>query len=273
MNILIAVDGSPHSKITLQLGARFAALTGSAVTILTVFQSNFHKNAAKTRLEKARETVSGEVQSVETKFRTGKPVKEIIREINEGGYGVVVVGSQPVAEGIKRIFGTTLDQIIAKSPVPVLIAKRHLGDLKRILICDSGAEGPPLIDHFISHFRDTIKPDIEVTVLHVMSQMSAGPGVRGWQLRADADDLIEAHTPEGDILEHDIHEMKYFDVEPEVVVRHGWVVDEIIAESEEGKHGLVVIGAHREEGWQSLLLDDIAHQIVVQSDLPVLVIK
>jgi nucleotide-binding universal stress UspA family protein len=273
MNILIAVDGSPHSQITLNLGAQFATLTDSAVTILTVVRSNFQKNTALTRLKKAREAVSGKVKTVETKFRTGKPVTEIIREINEGSYGVVVVGSQPVAEGIKRIFGPTLDQIIAKSPCPVLIAKNHLGDLKRILICDSGAEGRPLIDHFISHFRDTIQPDSEVTVLHVMSQMSAGPGVRGWQLRADAEELIEAHTPEGDILEHDIHEMEYFDIEPEVVVRHGWVVDEIIAESEEGKYGLVVIGAHRGEGWQNLLLDDIAHQIVVQSNLPVLVIK
>lgn len=273
MNMLIAVDGSPHSQITLQLGAQFAALTGGPVTILMVARSNSEKNTARSHLEKAAETMSGELKSVHTKIRTGSPVKEVIRELRDGGYGVAVLGSQPVADRIKRIFGPTLDQIVSKSPCSVLIAKNELGSLKRILICDSGAEGPPLIERFIGQFRVLIKPDTQVTLLHVMSQMSAGPGVRGWQLRADAEELIEAHTPEGDLLEHDVHEMEYFDIEPNIVVRHGWVVDEIIAESEQGKHGLIVIGAHREQGWQRLLLDDIAHQIIVQSDLPVLVIK
>jgi nucleotide-binding universal stress UspA family protein len=273
MNMLIAVDGSPHSQITLQLGAQFAALIGSRVTLLRVAKSNSERKPAQSHLEKASETMSGEVKSVQLKIRTGSPVKEIIRELQAGGYGVAVLGFRPVADGIKRIFGPTLDQIVSKSPCPVLIAKKNSGSLKRILICDSGAEGPPLIERFIRQFRALIKPDTQVTLLHVMSQMSAGPGVRGWQLRADAEALIEAHTPEGDLLEHDVHEMEYFDIEPNVVVRHGWVVDEIIAESKQGKYGLIVIGAHRDEGWQSLLLDDIAHQIIVQSDLPVLVLK
>ncbi|KPK03289.1 MAG: universal stress protein UspA, partial [Anaerolineae bacterium SG8_19] len=35
---------------------------------------------------------------------------------------------------------------------------------------------------------------------------------------------------------------------------------------------LLVIGAHRQAGWQRFLLDDLTHQIVVRADRPVLVV-
>ena len=38
-------------------------------------------------------------------------------------------------------------------------------------------------------------------------------------------------------------------------------------------YDLVVIGAHRDEGWQSLLLDDLSHQIITNVHRPILVIR
>jgi nucleotide-binding universal stress UspA family protein len=50
-------------------------------------------------------------------------------------------------------------------------------------------------------------------------------------------------------------------------------VDEILAEARSGDYDLVVIGAHRGAGWERLLLDDLAHQIIEQMDRPVLVVR
>ncbi len=74
-------------------------------------------------------------------------------------------------------------------------------------------------------------------------------------------------------MEHDIEELEEHDVQPHVIVRHGWVVDEIADEARQGDYGLVVIGAHRTEGWRRFLLDDLARQIILQCDRPVLVVK
>jgi len=57
------------------------------------------------------------------------------------------------------------------------------------------------------------------------------------------------------------------------IVRHGWVVDEILAEAITGDYGLVVIGAHNETGWRRLLLDDIARQIITRIDRPIAVVR
>jgi nucleotide-binding universal stress UspA family protein len=56
-------------------------------------------------------------------------------------------------------------------------------------------------------------------------------------------------------------------------VRHGLVVDEILDEARAGEYDLVVIGAHRGEPWQRILLDDLAHKILVQMDRSVLVVR
>ena len=55
-------------------------------------------------------------------------------------------------------------------------------------------------------------------------------------------------------------------------VRHGLVVDELLMEALDGDCDLIVIGAHRQNGWQRFLLDDLSHQIIIRADRPILVV-
>lgn len=55
-------------------------------------------------------------------------------------------------------------------------------------------------------------------------------------------------------------------------MRHGQVVEEIIAEAEEGGYDLIVIGAHQASGWQRLLLENLAILIIASSRKPVLIL-
>lgn len=273
MRILIAVDGSRHSQITLALGAKIARMTESPSTVLTIARTKFARQECDAFLREVEEWFSKESIPIETKVRTGKPARQIVEEATEGEYGLVVLGFRQAPSTLKRIFGPTVDQVVTRAPCPVLIAKEDKGDLNHVLICDSGAEGPSLMNRFIRQMRELVTMGLKVSVLHVMSQMSAGPGVPGWELRANAEELMKAHTPEGELLEQDAHVLETSNIHPRVVLRHGFVVDEIIAEARLGDYGLIVIGAHRRQGWQSYLLDDLAHQIIVQADRPVLVLK
>jgi nucleotide-binding universal stress UspA family protein len=109
-------------------------------------------------------------------------------------------------------------------------------------------------------------------VLHVMSQIAAAPGVPGWELRADANELIQKHTPEGSLLEDDLARLAQLNVRLEAKVRHGLVVREILAEARSGDYDLVAIGAHRNKGWERYLLDDLAHDIIRHAEWPLLVV-
>ena len=282
MRILIAIGGSMglaiggllHSQATLRFGAWIAERNNEPPSLITVIRSEADRHQADSILTSAAQMLQPTLPSIQTKVRIGHPAEEIIREAEERDYDLVIVGERQHHGLVTRfLLGSTTVRVVEHAPCPVIIAKGKIGPIRRILLCDSGIEAPSLLNRFVAQLADLIKGEEEVAVLHVMSQISAGPGIRGQQLRADAEELIKNQAPEGELLEQDIRLLRDLNLDPYPKVRHGLIVDEILAEARDGDYDLVVIGAHRGEGWRRILLDDLAHQIIVQVDRPVLVVR
>jgi nucleotide-binding universal stress UspA family protein len=188
-----------------------------------------------------------------------------------------------------RLFGSTTIRVVEHAPCPVIVAKGKIGPIQRILLCDSGSDdpsvglpsaslrtsgaGPSVLRRFAEIPVDLLEGASEIVVLHVMSQISAGPGVKGKQLRSAADELLEERAPEGELLQRDTKMLERLGLRAHAKVRHGLVVEEIQKEVQSGDYDLVVIGAYRGRGWQRILLDDLAHRLVVELDRPVLVVR
>jgi nucleotide-binding universal stress UspA family protein len=273
MRLLIATGGSPHSEAALRLGAQIARQAGITPTVLTVIKSESNRSRAAPILARACQVLGPEPPDLRTKVRLGQPAEEIVREAKEGNYDLIIVWERRDHDLVTRLLGSTAKRVIENAPCPVIIAKGKIGPIHRILLCDSGAESVSLLNRFTTRLPALVEGEVEVTVLHVMSQMTAGPGIRGTQLRASAEELIKEHTPEGELLEQDLQILQKSNLRPQPKVRHGLVVDEILAEARSGDYDLVVIGAHRGVGWERLLLDDLAYQIVEQMDRPVLIAR
>ena len=287
MRILMATGGSDQSELALRFGAEIARRArGSAVpAIVTVIRREAERARAEAILARASRLLKTVVPQVDTIIRVGHPAEEIIREAEEGDYDLVLVGERQRRDPVTRfLLGSTALRVVEHAPCPVIIAKgkmraesrgpEGLGDERvRILLCDSGATTPSLVSRFAAQLADLIQGDEEATILHVMSQISAGPGIRGAQLRADAEELIQVHAPEGELLQQDVRVLEELDLHPVPKVRHGLVVDEILAEAQGGDYDLVVIGAPRGQGWRRILLDDLAHEIITELNRPVLVVR
>jgi nucleotide-binding universal stress UspA family protein len=230
--------------------------------------------------------------------RIGHPATEIVREAEEGGHDLVVVGERPNRNLVARfLLGSTAIRVVEHAPCPVIVAKGEIGPLQRILLCDSGIEdpsvgldstaipsaslrtggtgrgGPSVLSRFTELQVDLLDGTGEIVVLHVMSQMSAGPGVKGKQLRSDPEELIAEGAPEGGLLQRDTKALEQVGIRARAKVRHGLVVEEILEEVRGEDYDLVVIGAYRGQCWQRILLDDLAHRLVVELDRPVLVVR
>jgi nucleotide-binding universal stress UspA family protein len=272
MRILIATGGSANSDLAVRLGAEIANATNSRVTILTVTKGASGQDLAQIILARALK-LAPDVADVQTKVREGQPALEIVHEAQEGAYDLVIVGSRPDHSLIKRLLAPTAERVMSWAPCPVVIAKEKISPIRRVLFCDGAVETPSLLQRFARRLHALLDCITDITVLHVMSQISAGPGVSDWELQASAEELIQEHTPEGQLLEQDVTVLKRPDVRPRPKVRHGLVVDEILAEAADGDYDLIVIGAHGGEGWQRFLLDDLARQIVIGADRPVLIIN
>lgn len=271
MRVLIATGGASHSEVAVRLGAQISQLFGAKPTVLTVVKHEEDKPDAKPILQRAEELMKTAVSPVRTKIRIGNPAEEIVREAEQVKYDLIIIGERSSHRLLKRLIGPTAQHVIEQSSTPVLIAKQRVEPIHRILLCDSGAQTPTLLKRFADRLPKLLTADSQVTLLHVMSQITAYPGIRGTQLRAEAEELMEAHTPEGEILQQDIQILERLGVHPKPKVRHGLVVDEILDEAQVGDYDLIVIGAHRSNGWPSILLDDLARQIVLKADRPVLV--
>ena len=273
MKILIAINGSKQSETTLRFAAQIVLRTGEPPTVLTVIDRRADRlsTQANEMLGKAQKILA--VPNVRTRVRDGHPTQEIIREAREGNHDLLIVGEMQANHLARLLLGSTEVHIAEGAPCPVIIVKGITRPIHSILLCDSGAGRSSVLSRFTAQLADLLEGKEEVTVLHVMSQISAGPGVQGQQLRASADELIEEHTPEGELLGRYIQALEQPGIHPIPKVRRGLVVDEILTEAQKGDYDLIVIGAHKSEKWQDFLLEDLARKILMQSDRPVLVVK
>ncbi len=273
MKILIAIHDLEQAETTLSFAAQIVHRAGEAPTILFVIEHKTEKldTQVEDMLEKAQEILG--VPKIITKVRTGNTAQEIIRETEQGGYDLLIKGEIKTNNLARRIKGATTIGVVDHISCPVIIAKGAPRPIRHILLCDSGAGRSSVLNRFTAQLSEMLEGEEAVCVLHVMSQISAGPGVIGKHLRASVGELIEEQTPEGVLLERDILELEKSGVHPTPIVRHGLVVDEILAEVSSGNYDLLVIGASKGKKWQHYLLEDLARKILLKSDHPVLVIN
>jgi nucleotide-binding universal stress UspA family protein len=300
MPVLVAANGSSRSEAALHLGAHIAQRGREPLTILTVIKHQADRPSAPVDaiLARACEIVRPQFPDVQTRVRIGYPATEIVREAEDGCYDLVIVGEGRNRSLVTRfLHGSTAVRVVEHAPCAVIVAKGKIGPIRRILLCDSGsrdpsvglpattlpaaspwtgdmgAPGTSILSRFTELPIHLLDSTGEIVVLHVMSQISAGPGVRGKQLRSGTEELLKEHAPEGELLQRDIEALDRWGIRAWAKVRHGLVVEEILAEVHSGDYDLVVIGAYRGEGWQRILLDDLAHRLVIEMDRPVLVVR
>lgn len=242
-------------------------------TVLTVIKNPAEQKEGDEILAHAARLLDPIFDSVKYKTRVGQAWEEIVREGESGEYDVIIMGQRQSRPLLTRIRGLVTQKVVARTTMPVFIAKREARPIDRILICDSGAHSPTLLQQFRKRLPEILRSASDVTVLHVMSQISAAPGVRGEDLYFTAEQLMEARTPEGTMLLQDLTYLKEMDLRLHAKVRHGLVVDEIVTEARSDDYDLVVIGAHRDEGLPRFLLDDLAHELVLDVDRAILVVR
>jgi nucleotide-binding universal stress UspA family protein len=106
-----------------------------------------------------------------------------------------------------------------------------------------------------------------------MSQVPLSDAAYLPDLAASADDLIARHTREGLHLQSALEKLRERAPGSTAKVRHGFVVDEILAELRQGHYDLLVVGAHVARGLNRWLLDDVTAHLIEEATTPVLVVR
>ncbi len=142
--ILVAVDGSEHTRRVIEEAARIAATADAEVTVLTVagellystiptyyfkeksmesIEQSFQEEAQRVVEEAAKEFRAKGI-TVHTKTALGRKAADVICEMaKEGGYHMVVLGSRGL-RGVKEMFlGSVSNKVAHFAPCSVVIVK------------------------------------------------------------------------------------------------------------------------------------------------------
>jgi len=151
-NILVAVDGSEHSKkalnYALELAEKFdgkitlihvystvvplrtsvdtlpgPALTPPASDVMAAKMTEEAKQMGKRILEEAEQVVKQRGISVEKVLKEGDIVREIVTTAQEGKFNLVVMGHRGLSRLKELFLGAVSEGVSHKAPCPVLIVK------------------------------------------------------------------------------------------------------------------------------------------------------
>jgi nucleotide-binding universal stress UspA family protein len=276
MQVLVCTDGSPSSVQAAVLVNRLSLASTGQVTILAVAESDEEHERLSQVLEIMLGDLGGARPGLQTKIVFGYPPETILAEVEAQPYDLVVVGAHG-RRGLTRFkTGSTTGRLARELHLPLLVARNVPDQVRRILIC-TGAEAPSMETLKVGAQLASHGP-ADLTLLHVMSQIALQPESTSDQLFDSAKEAMEGGTREGLHFQEAIRIMRSIGVTSKITprLRHGLVVDEILAELEEGGYELLVIGAHRRPGltrWLEIMLDDVADQLLSHAPCSVLVVR
>ncbi|HZY40609.1 MAG TPA: universal stress protein [Anaerolineae bacterium] len=271
MKVLVCSDGSPAAAQAARFGMEIARGSNEPIELLSVVEHQRDADKLRSNLEALGHEIETIGAQCNIKIRHGHAAEQILDEAADWQADVIVLGRSGQRGLTRFLMGATAARILQYAACSVLLHKSDRSSLKKILACTAGGE--PGLRNVDMAGRVAEHTPAEVTVLHVMSQVALSDKAYLPDLAAAADDLIARETREGKHLKEVIAALTERSIRGVPKVRHGFVVDEVLAELREGNYDLLVIGAHSAHGLTRWLLDDVTADLLEATNLPVLVVR
>lgn len=271
MKILVCSDGSERARRALASAAIVANATKAETTIFGIVEIEPDEPGLLAALrEEARVFREQDVKlEIVTKF--GDPVAEIIRRTEEMVYDLVVIGAE--RRGTQGFFlpSTKAYSITEAIAPPVLVVPVSRPAIRRILICSGGGT---YIENAV-RFTSQIAKDLsaEITLLTVTPQP---PAMHATIFRRQGDlvALLNSNSALARNLRTEREIIERAGVPAVVQIRHGIVIDQILAEVERYDYDLVVSGSWPvRDAWRTYTIGNVTREIVNRTDRPVLVVR
>jgi nucleotide-binding universal stress UspA family protein len=276
MRVLICTNGSSTAEQAAVLVSRLNYPADTEIILLGVSETDGDQSSLSTSFGRMERTLGGPRPKIKHWIRYGSAVEQILKETRENRYDLVAVGARSTARGLISLrMGSTVHKLVRSLRIPILVARNVPGKLNRTLIC-TAAEAPS--EHTLrTGGALVLAAGGETSLLHVMSQLALRLDSPPEDLLDTARSAIDRQTREGRHLERGMQILQKVGVPPPIHprLRHGLVVDEVLAEVEEGGYDLLVIGGHYQHGgkrWMDILLEDIAGQLLSKTRCSVLVV-
>ncbi|MGE0455640.1 MAG: universal stress protein [Vicinamibacteria bacterium] len=256
MDVLVYADPSPRGEWALAAGRQLAARVGRSVVLLATEED---AAARPDLLPRFRQALAG-AEGIEERQRPGPAERAVIAETSAHAYDLVIV--PPAGRGaIARLLkGSRVASVVRQARAPVLVARRPPERIGRVLAALSGraSAGP------VCRAAAAIAKDLgaRLALVHVVSEIRLPGAPRPPTGGEDA-----SGRPPHEAMQR---LLAACEIAAELHLREGLVVEEILAEIENGAHELLVAGA--EEPDEALGREPVGERLLLRCPVSMLVV-
>ncbi|MEY2538788.1 MAG: hypothetical protein QOG67_2528 [Verrucomicrobiota bacterium] len=271
MRILICSDGMPASSHATRIGGLLAGACRAEVVLLGIVEQPSDERDLRAALEKEAQSLEAAGVKPRIVLRSGEPIRQILDETSSTTYDLVVIGAQRKGNSGFYWRSEKTYEVIKVIPPPVLVATGECAQLKSFLVCTGGKE---FIDDAVQLTgKLAAAVGASVTLLHVMAEPPAMYADLV-QLEEDLDRLLDSNSELGVNLRKQKESLERLGAPTTVRIRHGIVIDQVLAEARLGSYDVIVTGSTRGRGVvRHYIMGDLTRSILNRANCSVLVAR
>lgn len=273
MKTLLCLRALPNGTETLAFGGMMAKLENTELVILTVVGEQ--EDARPVEAQLAQSVTNLRDQGLEKdmlsfKIRRGATVPQIMKELAENAYDLVIVGTQEAHRLWTAIFGTVTMRITETANVTVLVVRSVPPAIQRILVCAGGSRPRRKLIRVSRRLAEKTNATVHLLIVaNPVPSMYTGLEAMDESLA----DLLQTETPLAQHLRWSADYMDRHGMPAELKVRRGAVADEILKEAQAGQYDLILIGAGPRNRLHRALAESVHHRLIDEASCSVLIVR
>ncbi len=283
--LLLATESSEFSEGAIREAIRLAKRCGSALTAITVLETNPEfVSMAPAILEKMEKEARAHLNTVKARAKTeGVDLDIIVRE-GEDSYNYIteeaaknrstmLIMGRRGRKGLKRlVMGSTTARTIGHAPCSVMVVPRAAQvDFKSIVVATDGSKySTAAASEAIGIAK---RNNAKLTVIAVVPADIAMPtdlDFAALQREKLADQEMQAAEKNAKAVKDAAQKAG---VDAQAFVMSGKPADAIMEIAKDKSADLIVVGSHGRTGLEKLLMGSVAERVIIMSSCAVLVVK
>jgi len=288
--IVVATDHSEAANAATRWAAAFAKQRNAKILLVRSFDPGVSlippdstlpmptelvdqlQDAAREQLEQATAQLRKEGVLVEPEFAIGAPANAVIDVAKKAGAEMIVAGTRGLSGFLHLLLGSTAEQIVEKSPIPVLTIHPDTpppGAIARILVPTDFSGHAQAAVQAAERMLGRLPAEGEIILFHAYHlpvELTALAG-SGPILPSYIEDIAAAANER---LQELAKQLSQGRIRVETVLREGYPPQLIVDEAKARKVDLIAMGTHGHSMLKRLVLGTTVERVLKHAPCPVL---
>jgi len=288
LNILLADDGSEHSRAAVKLLGDLPLDEQSRIKALRVFTPSDTADVwlLERTLKITEEALKSQGKRIESEIVLGHPAEKIIEVAEKHEASMIVIGAKGLRATLGILLGGVVQQVAEHAKLPVMVVRAPYDGLKRVLLVIDGSEESSTMVSCMGGFP--LPQGAKFEILHVAPPIpSKDEIIQHWhggfdisftipyeEIQREVEERSEQEEALGKkILTESIEMLKESGIDAKSTLMRGDAATEIIQYTKDHGIDLIVSGGRGLGPIKSWLLGSVSRKLLHYASCSVMVVK